>query len=379
MVHQLRRGFTLVELLVVIGIIALLVGILIPVVSKVRANAYVADTRNWLSQLSGAIDHYYSDFHAYPGPLSYMEVHDARSSIPVTETISVASTASAAGFDPTFNQRLISGSENLVLGLLGGLKPNSAGGFFYDPAQVGLGPMVLNTASRNVKRYPPYLDAQNLSWQTVALGKTGHYFDDATLGSNPSAPSGAMDTIIPEFMDRFPQAMPILYLKSRVGVDALKPNAASPSWGATYNSVITDDPTLSNNRAGPYDLSQIIGYTGPNADGNYIGTGREVKVADYVPKLTTSPPLPHGLRTVTTSGSGGSSLDKSDAANYQYPYDAFAYFLNPNFKGLVQDTTNFPITPLYPRQKDAYILIAPGRDRTYGTSDDICNFGDVNP
>jgi len=69
----------------------------------------------------------------------------------------------------------------------------------------------------------------------------------------------------------------------------------------------------------------------------------------------------HGLTKVDPTR----VLDKS-GANYEYPYDAFPYFQNPS-------------TPNTPRQKDSYILISAGADRVYGTSDDICNFGDVNP
>ena len=232
--------------------------------------------------------------------------------------------------------------------------------------------MTLNPNGTLAKRYPAYLDPTNLSWKTVGGLKTGHYFDDAS-------PAGAVDTIIPEFVDRFPDAMPILYMRCRLGVDPVPPNTANGTYGQLYNGVITNDTGTTPARAGPYDLTQIIGYTGPNAGGQYIGTGRTIKSSDYMNPTVTSPPFPQGLSTVTTSATTSASLDKGDTTNYKYPYDAFAYFLSANFKGLVLDSANYKITPLYLRQKDGYILISPGPDRTYGTNDDICSFGDVNP
>src|SRR5689334_3166997 len=67
--RQSRRGggFTLVELLVVIGIIAILVGILIPVVSRVRTQAQVTATNARMVQISSAIQAYFMEWQAYPG------------------------------------------------------------------------------------------------------------------------------------------------------------------------------------------------------------------------------------------------------------------------------------------------------------------------
>ncbi|MCG8583959.1 MAG: prepilin-type N-terminal cleavage/methylation domain-containing protein [Pirellulales bacterium] len=53
-----KTGFTLVELLVVMAIIAILVAILLPAVNRVRANARSSQSKNNLSQIGKAMKHY---------------------------------------------------------------------------------------------------------------------------------------------------------------------------------------------------------------------------------------------------------------------------------------------------------------------------------
>jgi prepilin-type N-terminal cleavage/methylation domain-containing protein len=61
-----RKGFTLVELLVVIVIIVTLMAILVPVVSSVRKKAVKLEAKNSLTALMQAVDAYYNTYNILP-------------------------------------------------------------------------------------------------------------------------------------------------------------------------------------------------------------------------------------------------------------------------------------------------------------------------
>jgi hypothetical protein len=222
----------------------------------------------------------------------------------------------------------------------------------------GHGPTSPNRAGSQ-KQYSAYIEPRSifLEGSLPGIAKTGKYSDDS---------GSAQDTVVPEFLDRFASPMPILYLRARTGAPQVLPSATG--YGKDLNGVMTDNNLAGPTppvRAGQYDISQILAYTGPDASGHYIGVGKSIKGGEYKPNSTGNPPGPigsHGLRTVNTN----KVMEKSDTANYQYPYDAFPYFTNPAI-------------PNSARQKDSYILISAGPDRVYGTSDDIANFGSVLP
>ncbi len=89
-----RCGFTLVELLVAIGIIMVLIGILLPALGKVSTKAKATSTTATMNEFAKACDVFYTQFGYYPGI--------------------VPEAMLAATINP------ISGTENALLHLMGG-------------------------------------------------------------------------------------------------------------------------------------------------------------------------------------------------------------------------------------------------------------------
>jgi prepilin-type N-terminal cleavage/methylation domain-containing protein len=61
-----RKGFTMLELIVVVAIIGILVGLLLPVLSVIRKRSRQSAARNAMSAIAMALDKYREDFGAYP-------------------------------------------------------------------------------------------------------------------------------------------------------------------------------------------------------------------------------------------------------------------------------------------------------------------------
>jgi prepilin-type N-terminal cleavage/methylation domain-containing protein len=354
-----RKAFTLIEVLVTIGIIVVLISILVPAVGRIRRSAYVADTQAMLNSLAAGIERYRQDFSAFPGPLANDQMGATALTLRVVTPIpagfaggnivqNVPATVPGGAAFPTFVS--ITGTHNLVLGLLGGLSydPNAPSGsspIVYNPSLVGQGPSSLNPA--NLRSFAAYAETRNLSWrQDATAGRTGAVLYEDSLTAN--------DCIIPSFMDRFPDAMPVIYLRARVG-------ATSPAaWRTSLPSGGTG--------TAQYDLAHAIGYT-TSRIGNPAGITDNL---DQVPggsgsRENTSPGT-HGLRSNLNGAVWGPPMNAGNVRNssYNYPYPFNLYVANP-------------ANPTQARNADGYIIITAGPDRIYGTNDDITTFGQITP
>ena len=294
-------GFTLIELLVVIGIIVVLMGILIPVAAHVRKSAYVASTQSQLLVIQSGIEAYRQVFESYPGPLADSQVQGGAAPLMMTD-------AGGPGV-----KAVITGTENLALGVLGGLTPvvpaTVPPTFKFDPTLVGGGPSSLNPLK--AQRYQSFVDPVAAGLDTVKFNdipkKLSYWVPwgnnvNSSMHSNVSFQTAYTDSGVPEFVDRFPDALPILYIRTRVGATNVVPGF--PGAGSAA-----------------YDPVQLYPY--PFALNNPIAAVKST------------------------------STDFPAIQNY--------------FGSLANNKV--------PRQKDGYMLISAGADRIYGTADDQTNTG----
>lgn len=186
------RAFTLVELLVVIGIIMILLTILVPLATRIQSSARSADAAAQLNAIRGAIEAYHNTFGSYPGPLPNTGV--GISGIPA-----------------------ITGSENLALGLFGGLY-RQGGTINYDRERVGGGVRSLTSG----------IDAENKTYTS--------FVDNWVQHLGPKDQWGQYGTAVPELRDRHWE-LPILYLRAKRGATGVAADDAVANAQYSLNQI----------------------------------------------------------------------------------------------------------------------------------------------
>lgn len=221
-----KMGFTIYELLTVLGILLVLMAILIPSLSAIRMNAQAADTQAHLAQISAGCLQYYQLFNAYPGP--------------VAET-TVAGTAN------------FSGNQNLLIGLSRKWSTST----FTDAVE-------LSDAGI-------FADGKGTLPPTDWSRGTGVPYEAFAFKSSDFHPTSKIATF-PILVDRFRDGMPLLYFRQRPGRTGMDETvAAARAFEPNANRAFFGLTAVSN-------LKSTMGaaYTQKPIDGNYEATSDKI-------------------------------------------------------------------------------------------------------
>jgi len=285
-VKRKKTGMTLVELLVVLGIIALLVGILIPALTVVQTTARETKQHAQFSAIDLALTAYKNDFGDYPPSNMTVDYCGAQK---MTEAI--------VGWDLLgFHPKTAWRADGLDI---------AGGSSSYDPAQ---------TRDNNNNSVPDTFDERKGPYLELASDNVFR------LGSTTNRQGLFLDT--------------------------------GPLEPATY--VICDV-------FGKQKIRLLNGQTvSAGAPILYYRANTSEKIITGIYNPLDNDAIVQIKELADNRGDRRHPLGWSDN-NYEYFYD---YIRDPKI-----DVRAWPYKP------DSYILISAGADGIYGTSDDICNFG----
>lgn len=310
-----RTGFTLVELLAVIGIIGILVAILIPAVNGARRSARNASATATIKSVGDNLEMYINDHKRYPD--------SARRPDPIT--LNWPDNPSTGGARPS--PAVLNGAHWLARAMFGhdflGLDTSRS----VEKGSAGVDYETLKTAPRD----KPYMEgADNWAIDDVEGGKL-------QAAGSPGTGRAVMTD---------PFGFPILYYR------------ANPKAGLPFGDGIAT--------TGIYNLSDNEDITGsdqaPKAGWNFKPlTGR------------TTPPihsLGHFGLTPNDPTAWPDDADAPPPAGYKG--NTFANYIHD--EQIHQSTATPTSAVLRPQKRETFILISAGEDGEYGTKDDLNNF-----
>lgn len=336
--RQPARAFTLVELMVVIGIISLLIAIALPAFSAARTAAKRASTEAMISTLSTGADMFHADSAlggAYPP--SVMTVVQP---------------------NPINNSQIaVCGANLLVWGLAGADLLGTPG--FRDLDNSGTNRDIFGGWTNDMGSNPaqPQVNLYALSGTKPYHPRSGPYVDLSKVRLTKQMAPNSVEFQVPAgggylnshaFLDAWDQ--PILYYKAN-------PNA---KYIADEGRVNAGGSAVEYNEAGGryapsgiYNLfdNAIItgGGTGPGMD---FGAGR----AHFSPDRNATNPRPMlGNPTVSPTNSAFESQNR--------PGSFVRHIFNPSISAVAT-----------PHRPDSFILLSAGADGLFGTADDVANF-----
>ena len=361
---RLSSAFSLVELLVVVGIIVMLLAILMPAIAAARRQARTVDTTAQLRAIASSCEGYYTIFGAYPGLFSDGDVaYSHRPSNP-------------------YGRWSLAGTQNLVLSLIGSAYAAPAAGTttiylsgvsakytaYVNPPGAALiapgYPAVSGTATGPLDQanggqfYPAFYAPR---WGDLATTGGGFTNSDAVVLNGGAA------NALPTLVDRYTDPLPILYYRKTSGIDG-GTGAAAAIVSNCPNPLGASIPTGSANSAYAPKAGAAF-YAACNDE--YTDTGA----------ISAS----YGQPLISPSGASFKENPVSSwSASGSMGYPNWAYFgpgdsRNSTNCALAQFVTN----PGTGQPAGGFVLIAAGPSRQYGfrgsgtsaTSDNIVVVG----
>ena len=229
--HRPQRAFTLVELLVVIGIIGLLVGLLLPALGKVLARSKATATQGTMEEFAKACDAYFQEFSEYPAAVPEEVLY--------------------AGLDGDAALPRITAAENALLALMGGTRvPSDSDYLNYGGVEITW-PATPNT--------PAFTIRINTAKMGEGPFKNGRKYDAfyAPKGREFGRAQGQLygngftaDNDIPDLLDAW--GAPIAFVKQQRSVGPLVPRAANATAAPR----------------GQFERSGMLGYVGSTVLGD---------------------------------------------------------------------------------------------------------------
>lgn len=325
-----RRGFTLVELLTVVGIIALLIGILIPSLSKARDQARKVKTSAQISATEKGLEMFQNDFNQYPD--SSTRVFNKAGNL-VSREDPITNFPDAGGT----NQ--LSGAHWLVRAMAGhDLQGVDGGGLSLrsriDVKVEGNVPVAANGDGSGATME----DFRNVDRKGVYMEGT-IYFRDTDPKFNPT---GTPNTGRPVMVDTY--GYPVLYYR------------ANPRAKKAFSLQADDAAAIGGVKGvGVYNHEDNLALTGTGVD----GTGWSFTAG------TTPHPFgkfePNSYHTLA-----GSKLIHENKGS-------FIDFLHNESVHEMSSGTSSIVPVVRALNPETFILLTPGADGLYGTTDDVSN------